>query len=300
MILESGTVGFANPSSITTKYASWFNVTQTLGCGNQKTDQNSLLRCMRGQNTSSITAAAAGMTFGPTADNQTAFTDYPARSKSGNFIKVPVLIGSNDYEGGLFAAQLALTGKSQPRSYWDTYGLIAFTCPAGMRANITISHGIPTWRYRWFGVFPNTNLTAVPNSGAYHFSEIPVLFDTAPFGEGIPAATLEEISFGSYARGAWAAFAKNPTAGLSTYGGGWPTYSPTNETLIRLGYNNQNGINLAAPSMYDTTCNVNFPANTTSVASPSGSPKSSTGSLKHNARILLLSILAGSIVLHLF
>ncbi len=51
----------------------------------------------------------------------------------------------------------------------------AFTSPeaAAARAKVARSAGLPTWRYRWAGVFPNTILTYVPTTtGAWHGSEV--------------------------------------------------------------------------------------------------------------------------------
>ena len=59
---------------------------------------------------------------------------------------------------------------------------------------------------------------------------------------------------GDYIRGAWAAFAKDPVQGLTKYGGGWPQYSPQTNSLIRLAYNNQTGINVAMGDAYDLGC----------------------------------------------
>ena len=66
--------------------------------------------------------------------------------------------------------------------------------------------------------------------------------------------TTEEAAIGSYLRGAWAAFAKDPMNGLDSYGGGWPRYSTNGTSLIRLAYNNQTGTNAAIGSEYDSTC----------------------------------------------
>jgi hypothetical protein len=90
------------------------------------------------------------------------------------------------------------------------------------------------------------------DSGAYHVSEIPMLFNTAP-NSPIPATT-EQIAIGKYMRGAWAAFAKNPTSGLTAYG--WPRYDPAHDTLIRIAYNNLTGTNVINPKRYDADCGL--------------------------------------------
>jgi hypothetical protein len=203
---------------------------------------------------------AAG-SFGPTVDDEVVFSDYTNRSLAGNFIKRPILIGNADYEAGLFKVLAELAGLVYSDDFWNAFNQQGFVCPASARANISITNGVPTWRYRWFGTFPNTNLTssAVPVIGAYHASELPVLFDTAPSGEGIPPNTDAEIAIGAYLRGAWAAFAKDPVAGLGKGNFSWPYYVPGKETLVRLAYGGLSGSNLGDATGYDVGCASTFP-----------------------------------------
>ena len=135
-----------------------------------------------------------------------------------------------------------------PDSDWDAFEL-TFSCPAGIRANSSVAAHNPTWRYRFFGVFPNINVSS--EGGAYHGAELQLLFGTT---FSTPSATAEEIKFEAYLRGAWTTFAKDPVNGLSTYAGGWPLYDPAEKSLIRLGYENGVGTNLAFPMQYDAAC----------------------------------------------
>jgi len=235
---------------------------------------------MRGMPSAMIlsTLAVINVQFGPTVDEKVVFSDYIQRSQAGNFIKRPLLIGVADYEAGLFKTVGALSGSESPEPFWTSLNQVAFNCPAAARANISYSNGVPTWRYRWFGDFPNTRLTSIPDSGAWHGSELPVLFDTPVTGPGIPDNTPEEIAIGKYFRGAWATFAKDPINGLTNYGGGWPNYEAGGQTLIRLAYQNLTGTNLAQGNMYDTNCTVIFPVNGSSTAptNPSTSASSTT------------------------
>jgi carboxylesterase type B len=269
-ISESGTaigLGQVTPDQ---SAALWYNVSAKLGCGDASSDGATVLLCMRTKNYTSILEALtlSGITgstgFGPTTDNVVVFSDYLNRSSAGNFIKKPMLVGNADYEAGLFRAVAALEGLASqfPDIYWVYFNLLGFVCPAAARANISVANGVPTWRYRWFGEFPNTIITTVPDSGAWHASELPILFNNTPSGPGIPVDTLQEIAIGSYLRGAWATFAKDPVNGLTTYSGGngtgWPTYVPGQNTLVRLGYQNLTGPNLAPSEMYDSQCNTTF------------------------------------------
>lgn len=287
MIQESGTInGFGTVSKVTANSA-WFNVTSVLGCGSASSNSSDVLTCMRtktpAQIYSAIPPAKAGAitgglgSFGPAVDEVTVFSDYDTRSATGNFIKVPLLAGNADYEAGLFAATAALANVTYPPIFWTEFDLSVFTCPASVRTNISLAAGVPTWRYRWFGDFPNLRLTSVPDSGAWHASELPVLFGNYPNATGgVPVSTDAELSIGNYIRGAWAAFAKDPVKGLNSYQGGWPQYSPTGNTLIRLAYNNLTGTNLALPIIYDGACPTKFAYNGTNNGTASGT-SSSTG-----------------------
>jgi cholinesterase len=258
LILESGTAGFGKvlPSNNADK---WYAVSTALGCGNANTKSSEVLSCLQSRNITDLLKAKGSYSFKPTVDNITGFPNYPALAKAGKFAQLPILIGNNDFETGLYIPLSALSNVTDTMVHWETQANITFACPAGARANVSFSHGIPTWRYRWFGNFPNTRLMTNPDSGAYHCSEVPFIWDTLPTGSGIPPDTEEEISIRAYIQGAWAAFAKNPSCGLSTYADGWPQYSPFAPSLVRLAYDNVTGTNTALPDLYDSTCFTTYP-----------------------------------------
>jgi cholinesterase len=249
-IPESGNMfGWGLPNSKAVAAEAWLNVTETFECGNASSDPATVLSCMRNQTYTSILNAIPALSgtasilggFGPTVDDTVIFSNYSQRTPA----KVPMLIGNNNYEGGLFRTEFALSGLFFPDTFWDDFNLQEFTCPTGIRANASIAAGNPTWRYRYFGVFPN--LAVSSEAGTWHAAEIPIIFDTAP-----GSSTSEEVSIANYMRGAWAAFAKNPQKGLTTYG--WPEYDTRRDTLIRLAFGNITGPNLINPYRYDADC----------------------------------------------
>jgi hypothetical protein len=79
--------------------------------------------------------------------------------------------------------------------------------PAALWANATASIGIPTWRYYFNASFSNTQ--AFPQLGAYHASEIPLVFRAYRKAN----TTTQEYALSSFMQGTWARFAKNPLAG---------------------------------------------------------------------------------------
>ncbi|KAL2817009.1 Alpha/Beta hydrolase protein [Aspergillus cavernicola] len=292
LIQQSGSINHENPSPQEAKAVedSWFSVANTLGCGNASSDHDGVVECMRTKDMEDILALVPGfagssnLTFRPVADEITVFSDLEERTKAGNFIKVPLLMGAVDYETGLTIA-LDLTdpnATSPTQEYWDNIDEHSM-CSVGERANISISHDIPTWRYRYFGTWPNMQLSTYPDSGAWHTIDVLAVFDFFPQGPEIPDENSAQISTGNYIRGAWAAFAKDPQEGLKSYEDGWPLYNPQESTLIRLAYNNQTGANLGRPYPYDKGCNSTFPVDRseagieTDSVGPSSTPEAFNG-----------------------
>jgi cholinesterase len=201
--------------------------------------------------------------FGPTVDGTLVFANYSALPAP----DIPLLVGSNEYEAGLFRTELALGGVAFADSDWEELNLSSYTCPIGQRANASYiaststtstseeeectTSSSPVWRYRFFGVFPNVNISS--EAGAFHGIELQLLFGTT---FSTPADTPAEILVEKYIQGAWTTFAKDPVNGLKSYEGGWPTYDPSEKTLIRLAYGNElgDGTNLEFPWVYDAGC----------------------------------------------
>jgi cholinesterase len=264
-ILQSGAVfSFGQASKETSAFA-WYNATTKAGCGDSTSNQDLVLSCMRSKNytevLNAIKSSAGGLaavlgSYGPTVDEKVVFSDYQARSEAGNFIRRPMLIGNADYEAGLFKILSTLANQTLSDQTWDLFDLNMFTCSASQRAAYHIRHGVPTWRYRWFGHFPNTDLTVNPSSGAWHGSELAPLFGFTNLTSSATGIndTAPELEISSYIRKAWGDFAKYPSYGLSTGSSTWPRYLGAGHTLARIGINNQTGTNLGDPGDYDYLC----------------------------------------------
>lgn len=294
MIQESGSIDHQSSTPREVVEHRWFYVTNALGCGDASSDPNEVVQCMRRKDMDEILALIPGfavpsnLTFYPAVDDITIFSDYEARSRAGNFSKVPLLIGNTDFEGGLSLA-LEMDSSATPHSkeYWER-DFDQFGCTISERSNISTQYDIPTWRYRYFGAWPNMQLTTYPDSGSWHTIDVLGVYDFIPKGPGIPDETSAQVSTGNYMRGAWAAFAKDPKEGLKTYEDGWPVYNPKEDTLIRLAYHNMTGANLGSTYPYDKECNTTFPVyesgsnsgtNSTPTTSGSGNPFRPTSTL---------------------
>jgi cholinesterase len=125
---------------------------------------------------------------------------------------------------------------------------LQFTCPAANAALVRRLNNVEVYRYRYFGVWPNLEISS--DAGAFHSAEVPLIFGNAALITGI-ADTPAQSELGKLMRNAWASFAKDPELALSMLG--WPIYNPKGRqavdlliayaltrignTLIELGYN---------------------------------------------------------------
>jgi carboxylesterase type B len=103
------------------------------------------------------------------------------------------------------------------------FNLEAFACASAIEAEVRAAQGVPVWRYRYFGDFADLRL--FPGSGAYHGTELDMVFGTAEDVSGIPNSEVEVQTI-AYFQKAWTAFAHDPKQGLSITMG-WPLYKNT-------------------------------------------------------------------------
>ncbi|KAH9216473.1 carboxylesterase [Leptodontidium sp. 2 PMI_412] len=253
-VLHSATVnGFPSLPRNSTE-ASWFRIAEAVGCGPRTADHNEITECMRMKTPQEVlagfssqdTGIGATPAFGPGVDDLVVFDDYSSRhSALGGY-----LIGNNENEAGLFRQF-----QNQTDAYWQDFNQRLYTCADAERIAQSVQDGSPSWRYRYFGDFPNLAVSTDPPSGAYHGAELPVLFGTVDEVARNPASsTPDEVAVGDYLRGAWSSFAKDTFRGLLTYGEGWPTYEPTKKTLVRLAFENRPGANFTLGNAYDGPC----------------------------------------------
>ncbi|PVI08238.1 alpha/beta-hydrolase [Periconia macrospinosa] len=185
--------------------------------------------------------------FSPVADNQIVFSNYTERQECGLFAKIPTIFSSANNEGG---STVPFT-KEGP-SGAEKVAMDAFTnligCGAASSALGRKKANVPVWRIRYFGEWPNLNPSGYDWLGAYHGSDLPMIFGTS----NLTAPDTElETATSNYYQGAWAAFAKDPKNGLLQYG--WPMYDPEKMTLIKLG-NGTAGAVLDKGSAFDAAC----------------------------------------------
>lgn len=179
-VLHSATVnGFPSIARNSTE-SSWFRVSEAVGCGPRTADANEITECMRSKTPQEIlagfssadTSIGATPAYGPGVDDEIVFEDYSSRhAAAGGY-----LIGNNENEAGLFRQF-----QNQSDEYWVDFNQRLYTCADAMRIGQAVADGNPSWRYRYFGDFPNLAVSTNPPSGAHHGAEVrPPLRNTSP------------------------------------------------------------------------------------------------------------------------
>ncbi|KAI6848279.1 hypothetical protein KC323_g9592, partial [Hortaea werneckii] len=97
------------------------------------------------------------------------------------------------------------------------------------------------------------NLRLYNGSGAYHGADVNAVFANADTVSGEPSSEPQH-NMETVMQHALAVFAADPEKGLLTLG--WPEFKPGDETLVRLGYENQPRPGFVYPSMYDGPCST--------------------------------------------
>ncbi|KAJ6181332.1 hypothetical protein N7519_011793 [Penicillium mononematosum] len=199
-------------------HRNWNELSTAVGCGVGAQS----FQCMKKVPAMQIveTRARGNYTFHPIVDNVLVFSDYAARAEMGKLARLPTLAGITGRE---YSAFLPLSQTSVDEIAIHVLGQQIFNCPF----RESVDHQVPTWWYVYHGNF--TNLSPIPWLGAYHGSEIPMVFGNYNIS-AIPSSA-REVEVSQYMQGiawiddflgAWVAFAKDPR-GLSEYG--WPEFS---------------------------------------------------------------------------
>ena len=203
-----------------------------------------------------LSAGAAG-SFAVVIDNRTIFGDYITRAQAGKFAKIPLLIGNNDYESGNFKTIIAIApeviskGLLPSGAIFNVLNYVGFNCPLALRAYYSQHAHVPTYRYRFFGDFPNFAFTTSPPSGAYHAAEDRLLFNQL---DDLAPSTPAELTIAKCMRDSWSAFARDPKAGLQRQELGWESNDLAKEMMARLALRNITGAINGVPADYDYSC----------------------------------------------
>ncbi|CAK7217679.1 hypothetical protein SBRCBS47491_003250 [Sporothrix bragantina] len=227
-------------------YSNFSSVARLVGCDfgtGTARDPDAEIACMRrvpadlltnvvGQYAENATKPA--LNFRPVPDDRIYFANYSARAAAGFMADRPALVSTTSNEDTglyLYPATNLTAGPYMPAV--DNGTLVIFVCPA---ANTTRWRGrLPgqrstTYRYQYAGNF--SSVTPFPWMGAYHASDIPMVFGTldrrpadvrTPFEDQV-SATMEDH---------FAAFVADPEDGLRQRGWLPDNGSPDGGFMIR-------------------------------------------------------------------
>ncbi|KAG5932272.1 hypothetical protein E4U53_001398 [Claviceps sorghi] len=236
-IMQSGQASIMTPNSNSAE--SWKKLTRLANC-----TEGQALSCLGALPATELKSLVERerLHFAPVPDGGVTWAYTPrknrleSRAGKSSIARVPVMIGSNADEGMTFvyphndtqeyiqntwpamkqqivdlATRFYPVGQPQIPTTLHQLNLmtteIAMQCPARALAADNYSAGIKTWRYYFNASFANTQ--AFENSGAWHSSEIGLIFGTYPK----QGATPFQAELSSRMQTAWADFIKNPHKG---------------------------------------------------------------------------------------
>lgn len=258
-IMHSGTatLDFTSPDP---EHTNFTFVAKQFGCALPTPSEE--LECMRKVDAASIilfskyysqNATQPGLAFVPVVDNRTLFSNYTARALAGKFSRRPALIGNTDNEGSSFALPYNKTyGPGQDTADAITIGL--FMCPTIQTSHDRYASNATTFRYLYAGNFS----TISPQwwEGAFHSSDIPMVFGTYALARGPGTDFQEQVS--EKMQKYWVAFAEDPMNGLPKLG--WDGYQGGSGEGVMFGYEGQISQPIAE-SRLDQPCDGLVPNN---------------------------------------
>ncbi|GME48564.1 Para-nitrobenzyl esterase [Neofusicoccum parvum] len=250
--LADSSIGAADPSGTNFTY-----VASQLGCPTNAS-ADAILSCMQAAPAPSIAAVlntynasahpGRPLSFVPQPDNLTSFAaaDYAARMRRARFAHRPTLVSQVDNEGASLLSYVP--GQPPSQAAVDAFTRSLATCPGARAAAARAAAGVPVWRARYFGEWPNLN--PLEWLGAYHSSDIPMIFGTSDLNG--PDTEVERAT-SEYYQSAWVAFAKDPARALEREFG-WPVYGAETESLVELGYEGNVEAVFARGDAFDGEC----------------------------------------------
>jgi acetylcholinesterase len=165
------------------------------------------------------------LSFNTVVDGRTKFANYTQHTLSKDFTLLPAIIGTNTNEGVAFTPfTTSLQGPNQTAA--NALTLRVLLCPADVTTSLRYEVGAKTYRYLYAGNFSNI----APRSweGAYHSSELPLIFGTSGIARGTDTAL--ETTLSERMQDLWLAFASNPENGLEKEG--WEEYRPGGSAVV--------------------------------------------------------------------
>lgn len=288
------------PFPITPSSAGWNTLASTFGC---LADQVNCLRLPPGA-AIKVDVENLGLGFQLNLDNVTLPSSPYSVVKSNNYAHVPVLAGSSSQEArfyvynqnnqsatiqSLFGSNPVMKGNipailaAYPVGgvYKNDYEALSavvtdllFTCPISLYTSDLHRQGSPVWQSYYNASFPNIAFS--DDSGAYHASDVRIMFQTYNGGPLYPttfgpsgsirtqlAPTQQEKDLSTFMNNAYANFIKNPTQGPGwdpVFANGSPQVGVFGNTSS--GSGSGSGVTLESRTPITNNCHLFFPAYT--------------------------------------
>ncbi|KAK0615078.1 Alpha/Beta hydrolase protein [Bombardia bombarda] len=191
LFMQSGTA-MVNISYPDASHSNFTFLAQSLGCDFAQ-DPTAELDCMRQVPMTLIqnfvgqykdNGTSPGMTFKPLPDEKLVFLNYTARAEQGLTPRIPAIVSTAANEQASlykYPAGNLTAGPYQPAVDAGTVGI--FVCLASNTTQNRLRQGLTTYRYEYAGNF--SSLTPLAWMGAYHASDVPMVFGTYEGQEGV-------------------------------------------------------------------------------------------------------------------
>jgi acetylcholinesterase len=245
--LESGNV-LSTEFDPVPSYSNFSFVARHMGCafGDSEDDAAAELDCMRqvpftmienfigplgalGENTT--------LNWKPFVDNHIIWADWKARAEAGLFARRPVIISAtaNEFSSLVpWPVDNLTAGPYQPTvTFYDVLGIVCPVYNSTVYRN-RVGPDVPVYRIQHAGTFPNLNVYSW--LGAYHASDLPIIFGTYHDLDGVANTTQFEVDVSHATQDHILAFAKDPYHGPQELG--WKpmvTSDPNGGQLVRFG-----------------------------------------------------------------
>ncbi|TVY88200.1 Acetylcholinesterase [Lachnellula willkommii] len=247
--LQSGTVFTSSPSK-DLMHSNFSFVAHHVGCeapcGGDE-DGAAELDCMRRVPFAQIVnfigqygdqGATPALSFNVIADDRIVFLNYTARAEAGKITRAPVIISTtaNEFSSLVpYPVNNLTAGPYQPAvTARDVTIGVCSTLNSTVYRN-RMGAGVPVFRSQHAGTFPNLNYYKW--LGAYHASDLPIVFGTYGLLDGIANTTRFEVEVSQSMQDHVLAFVKDPFNGPQKTMGWNPLVAsdPHGGDLIRFG-----------------------------------------------------------------
>ncbi|KAE9362952.1 carboxylesterase [Stipitochalara longipes BDJ] len=227
--ISSSGVAIGRASNLDYQGTNFTFVAKSLGC--DFCDPELELECMRrvpmarienfvGQyqdNSTLVKTSQPAIAFTRQIDNKYVFSNYTGRYLNGQIAQLPKIIGTTAREASALVPYPVHNASVGPSEQLIVAQTLATVCAAYNTSILRNEVNLPTYRYEWAGNF--TNIAPVSWLGAYHYSDLYMLFGSYGIAPGV--ITDLEVQTSEKMQDFFLDFVTDPN---SLPGNGWPEY----------------------------------------------------------------------------